>query len=591
VAEQPNKTTAIQDTAESEAVSQTGTVSLVLHHRDGAKVVPLQSNVAMVVGRAYPADVIVRDINVSRQHARFLWDEHGVWIEDLGSTNGTRVNSDRIEGQRQIGVGDEVTMGAVTASLLVVKDRSLHSIDAHDRFLTRLEDEVVRARTFGRPLAVLMVRAIGRERTHVRHWLTDLKSRLRAVDSVGAYGRATILVTLPETDRAQAIDLARQLAQMTRPDDLRLVIGVADFPGSGASAEELIDVARSCARTATLDKPTVVQESVNEQPRGVVVRDERMRRMFETVDRVARSSAPVLILGETGTGKEVVARAIHDRSPRRGGPLRSINCGAIPATLIESTLFGHERGAFTGADRRAAGIFEQANGGTVFLDEVGELPAAAQAALLRVLETKRLNRIGSVEEIEVDVRIVCATHRNLEVMCNEGRFRWDLYYRLNTITLDIPPLRDRLDDIEPLVRLFLNEASRASGVPVRDIDEEALTLLTHYPWPGNVRELRNVIERAVVVAAGDVITADDLSERVRGRHAAAPSASPPSGSVTSDPDVDFKERIKQYETDLIIDALRRANGNQTEAARILRMPLRTLVHKLRSYGIKKKFEL
>jgi transcriptional regulator with PAS, ATPase and Fis domain len=323
--------------------------------------------------------------------------------------------------------------------------------------------------------------------------------------------------------------------------------------------------------------------------RTVVIASDAMREVYDLVRKVAGATIPVLILGETGTGKEVIASAIHNASPRRPKPMRGINCGAIPATLIESVLFGHEKGAFTGAERSTPGIFEQADGGTVFLDEIGELSPAAQAALLRVLETKRVTRVGGTEEVAVDVRVLAATHRDLEQMTKSGEFRLDLLYRLNTMQIEVPPLRERVEEIEPLAELFLNEANRASGTTVKGIDPEARKLLTIYRWPGNVRELRNVMERAVIVSRGEMITPEDLSERLRG--VPAPSGSPtdmPPSDV--DPDVAFKDRIKDYETQLILDALRRADGNQTAAAKMLKMPLRTLVHKIKLYGIKKLYE-
>jgi DNA-binding NtrC family response regulator len=304
------------------------------------------------------------------------------------------------------------------------------------------------------------------------------------------------------------------------------------------------------------------------------------------VKRLAASNIAVLIHGETGTGKEVIARAIHEGGARRKAPLRCINCAAIPGTLIESVLFGHEQGAFTGADKAAHGIFEQANGGTVLLDEIGELAASAQAALLRVLETKKLMRVGGNREIEVDVRVVAATHRDLEAMVAAGTFRQDLLYRLNTMTLQLPPLRARVDEIRPLAERFLKDARMQAGNDVREIDPAALAALEAYSWPGNVRELRNAIERAVVLAEGKAIQLADLTDRIRQRSGGAPSNSDVSGDIPTD----YKDHLKRYEADLIMRALHKHGGNQTETAKALGLPLRTLVHKIQTYGIKKKFD-
>ena len=282
----------------------------------------------------------------------------------------------------------------------------------------------------------------------------------------------------------------------------------------------------------------------------------------------------------------MIARAIHDSGPRKKKPLRSINCAAIPATLIESVLFGHEQGSFTGADKQSRGIFEQADGGSVLLDEIGELAAPAQAALLRVLETKKLMRVGGDKEIAVDVRVIAATHRDLEAMVEAGRFRQDLLYRLNTMTLRIPPLRERVDEIRPLAERFLKEARRQSGSDVRGFDAEAIAVLEGYGWPGNVRELRNVIERAVVLAETKTITPAELTDRVRGGHRAAV----PELVESQDSTTDYREHVRKYEAELILKALHKHNGNQTEAAKSLNLPLRTLVHKIKTYGIKKNFD-
>jgi DNA-binding NtrC family response regulator len=572
-------------------------ISIVLYHRDGAKVMPLAAGVPVVIGRAWPADAVVSDPRLSRQHARVLWDGEAVTVEDLGSTNGTFLDGAPVQRAR-FTAADEVTLGSVTVSLheLSPREEVAHTLDGHERFQARLEEEVLRARTFGRPLSVLMVRALGERSVRVRHFLPAVRAPLRPVDAVGLYGPGMVLAALPETGAAAALALARRLVDdqgLATTGAGALVVGVAELPASASTAEELVARAREAAHLAGPDDP--VREAARSGDAGpgrelprLVVADPRMRALYDTVTRVARSVAPVLIVGETGTGKELFARALHQQSARASGPMRCVNCGAIPPTLVESTLFGHERGAFTGADQRRPGLFEEAGAGTVFLDEVGELPGAAQAALLRVLETKRFTRVGSVEEVAVDVRIVAATHRDLEAMCRDGSFRLDLLYRLNTITLEVPPLRERRGEVEPLATLFAEVAARESQIPPRPVERSALELLRAYDWPGNVRELRNVVERAVVIAQGTSITADDLPERVRlgePRRPTAPAPEPPG----PDP-VEFKDRVRQYETELILDALRRTSGNQTLAARHLRMPLRTLVHKIKLYGLQKRYE-
>ncbi|MFS8069322.1 MAG: sigma 54-interacting transcriptional regulator [Byssovorax sp.] len=319
-------------------------------------------------------------------------------------------------------------------------------------------------------------------------------------------------------------------------------------------------------------------------PSQVRIGDDSLSREHARFTRIARSPIPVLLLGETGTGKEVVARAIHERSPRRARSMVCVNCGAIPAQLVESTLFGHERGAFTGASQQQRGIFEAADGGTVLLDEVGELPPAAQAALLRVLETRRVVRVGSSREIEVDVRVVAATHRDLEAMCASGGFRLDLLYRLNAMTLTIPPLRARPEEIVPLTLRFLHQANEANGLALRGVEPAALTLLQRYPWPGNVRELRNAIERAVILAEGERGRGARVAEPAMDRDPKSEGEEPAPASAEA---ADLRARLLRYEAKLIVEALRDTQWNQTEAAHALGMPLRTLVHKIKTLGIRK----
>jgi DNA-binding NtrC family response regulator len=321
----------------------------------------------------------------------------------------------------------------------------------------------------------------------------------------------------------------------------------------------------------------------------IVAQNQRMLHAFDLARRAARSDLPVLVLGETGTGKEVLARTIHAASPRAMRPFHAFNCGALPPSLMQSVLFGHEKGAFTGAAQSHAGVFEQADGGTLFLDEVGELSAEAQVALLRVLEAKVVTRLGATMERKVDVRVLAATHRDLPALCIEGRFREDLMHRLNAVTLVLPPLRERSDEIPVFSERFL----RGSHLPAdcaRSIAPAALDALCAYRWPGNIRQLKNVIERAAVLALGDVIELDDLPEELRVQTAskqAAETRDPPKAKPTKpSPHLPFNQRMQEYEAELIRHALAESEGNRTRAAQRLRMPLRTLMKRLRTYGIK-----
>jgi two-component system, NtrC family, response regulator AtoC len=305
-------------------------------------------------------------------------------------------------------------------------------------------------------------------------------------------------------------------------------------------------------------------------PAGVVAADPAMRRVFELAARLGLGDVPILILGETGVGKELVAEAVHRASPRAAAPLVRVNCAALAPTLVASELFGHEKGAFTGADRAQPGLFEAADGGTLFLDEIGDLPAAAQAALLRVVESREVMPVGGRKPRTVDVRLVAATHHDLRERVAAGEFRADLFYRLDGFTLKVPPLRERAADIAPLVARF---------APVA-VSPAALAALEAHPWPGNVRELRHVIASAALLAGAGPIEPAHLPPSLTG---AAPSAGAPAANAAASP---VRSELADVERRRIVEALAAADGNQTRAAELLGMPRRTLVRRLAEYNIR-----
>ena len=301
-----------------------------------------------------------------------------------------------------------------------------------------------------------------------------------------------------------------------------------------------------------------------------------MLQMFDIIRQVAPTRASVLITGETGTGKELVAHAVHNLSPRKAGPFVAVHAAALPTTLLESELFGHEKGAFTGAVERRAGRFEMADGGTIFLDEVGELEPAMQVKLLRVLEERRFERVGGNKTLEVDVRLVAATNRDLKKMVTEGKFRDDLFYRLSVVTVNLPPLRERRDDVPLLVTAFNRQYSQENNTPVREITQEAVNLLMAYDWPGNVRELRNAVEQMVVLARGDRLTVRDIPATIRsGADLTKISVVRPGVTMT----------VEEAERQLIIQALKETDGNRTKAADKIGMSRRTLHRKLKEYHL------
>ena len=299
-----------------------------------------------------------------------------------------------------------------------------------------------------------------------------------------------------------------------------------------------------------------------------------MREMWDMIVHVAPTEATVLITGESGTGKELVASALHHKSNRASGPFVKVNCAALAENLLESELFGHEKGAFTGADRRREGRFVQAQGGTLFLDEIGETSPAMQAKLLRVLQEHELQRVGGQETIHVDVRIVAATNRNLEEEVAAGRFREDLYYRLNVVVLEVPPLRERQGDIPLLAEYFFQRFARKNNRQVVGITPECMDILNRYPWPGNVRELENSIERGVILMRGEYLDVGGLPltiQRWAGRNASEPLERPAT--------------LKEAERALILKTLKETDGNRSEAARRLQITRKTLLNKLKSYEI------
>ncbi|HMN49659.1 MAG TPA: sigma-54 dependent transcriptional regulator [Ignavibacteriaceae bacterium] len=305
----------------------------------------------------------------------------------------------------------------------------------------------------------------------------------------------------------------------------------------------------------------------------------KMEEVLSIAARSADSKATVLITGESGTGKEVLAKAIHYASSRKDKPFVAVNIPALPETLLESELFGHEKGAFTGADKAKKGRFELADSGTIFLDEIGDIPLNLQVKLLRVLQEHQIERVGSVENINIDVRIIAATHQNLEQKIKDGSFREDLYYRLNIVSLYLPPLRERKEDILPLIDHFVEKYSKENNKKKLSLSKEAVDLLIKYNFPGNVRELENAIERAVVLCRSDVITVNDLPNVIKGFKAEK--------EIVTNENTSLIEQVEALEKKLIFDALSKTNGNQSQAGRMLGLTERNLRYKMQKYEIKK----
>jgi DNA-binding NtrC family response regulator len=355
--------------------------------------------------------------------------------------------------------------------------------------------------------------------------------------------------------------------------------GASDYVLKPFSLAELVLVIRKELATHELRQENRdLREALGRryEYKNIVARSDKMQAVLALVERVAPTNSTVLIGGESGVGKDLVARAIHEHSQRASGPFIKINSTAIPETLLESELFGYEKGAFSGATASKPGKFEMANNGTLFLDEIGDVPAATQVKLLRILQDREFERLGSTRTQKVDVRLVAATNRDLRAALEEGTFREDLYYRLNVVAIDIPPLREHREDIPALAEFFLQKSARESGKAVQGITPPAMKMLMDFHWPGNVRELQNVLERAVTLSTGSTLDVGDIhiDAPVRRTHADAGSAALPEGMT-----------LEQYEEELLREALKRANGNKSQAARALGLSRNALRYRLTKMGV------
>src|SRR5213594_602886 len=358
-----------------------------------------------------------------------------------------------------------------------------------------------------------------------------------------------------------------------------------DFISKPMNLEELKKtVARSLAQRALQDKSRKSgEESKGAEQSGTIIgKSPAMVEVYKTVARAASTRSTVLILGESGTGKELIARAIHQHSPRAGHPFVAVDCGALTETLLESELFGHVRGAFTGAVTDKKGVFEEAEGGTCFLDEIGDISRNMQAKLLRVLQEHEVRRVGGKDWVKVDVRVVAATNQNLSELVRRAAFRQDLYYRLNVVTIHLPPLRERLEDIPVLVRYFLNRYSQESEKSVTAVSDKTMELLCAYSWPGNIRELENTIEQAVALSSQQILTPDDLPVEVRDRADSKSFQNPSQDEQFLFPDTPSLEEVKKR---YVLHVLSRNQGNVSRTAKILNIDRRSLYRMLARYKI------
>jgi DNA-binding NtrC family response regulator len=533
---------------------------------------------AVTIGRADSAEVRLDDPLASRMHAR-LHIGMNLEVEDLGSANKTRVRDVALAPGERVAItpGEAISIGA---TILMVQQRlppRVRVMRPHGYMEARLEEECARSETTRDAFALV--------RLHVDAPATAarvaelLAPVLRLPDMLALYGPYEYEVLLASTSPDLASTITAQLIAVLTEAGFEHRTSIATYPRDGRTPEALAAVASQRLRGVQDDRTAG----------HALVQDPVMERVQAMADRAAAGTINVLIVGETGVGKEVLAERVHKRSPRASRPFLCLNCASLSEHLLESELFGHERGAFTGASDAKPGLLETAPGGTVFLDEVGELPFPLQAKLLRVLETRLVTRVGGLKARSIDVRFVAATNRNLEEEVAAGRFRRDLYFRLNGMTLHIPPLRSRRAEIAPLARIFLQQFAEPLERPTPRLSREAQRILEGFIWPGNIRELRNMMERAVLLSTGEEILPEHLPLDTMATTLPPPAQSTRStqemtplapGIGVEDGGGDFED-----EREKILRVLAECGGNQTRAARLLNMARSTLVLRLNSYQV------
>ncbi len=556
---------------------------------DSTRMFALPPTGDVLIGRADNADLKLQDASVSRTHAKLSVLVTGVRLTDLESQNGTLVNDERVIGTCMLHAGDVIVLSGTTLVFHAdARAGTSQGIIEAVAWRHRLEQELDRSLQFQRSLCLVSFN-LGLRPDRARAALA-IEPLLRRMDSA-AFVQSELVVLLPETDVSGGEHFARRALETLRLVHPQGKAAVASAPRDGSDAETLL----ASAREASLNAPeSGVQQAGNHfkqlevGPHRVVIADPAVVRLYALAQRLAKSELTVLIHGETGSGKELLASAIHYFSARKNERMLSLNCAALSESLVESELFGHEKGAFTGAATQKTGLLEAAHGGTVFLDELGELSLSIQAKLLRAVETRKITRLGDTREREVNIRLVGASHRDLEAEVKAGRFRQDLFFRLSGATLVLPPLRDRRRELPILARILLADACTRAHRAELEITLGAMAQLAKYSWPGNVRELKNAMEYFAAAVAEDRLEAWHVAERFFKDELLA--AAQVSAVQVEKPSRTFRplaDEVRELERARMQQALDVFHWNQTQAAEAIDMPLRTFVTKLKVYGLKR----
>jgi DNA-binding NtrC family response regulator len=566
---------------ENEVESRPKSYALLLMGPEVLSSQPLPPSGVLTIGRAENADVRLTDPLASRLHARLHVGLAGTLeIEDLGSINCTKIREVSLTPGERIAIvpGEAVTIGSTV--LMVQESRNFarpRRVWPHAYFEGRLEEEVARSQQTRAPFSLVRVH-LAADPGPVA-FADAVAPVLRVPDMLAVYGPQEYELLLPNTTPDLTAAIAQDVTERLRGLGVTASTGTARYPRDGVTPEQLLSVACDRVRGA--------EPASGPSDPAVILQDPGMRRVHQLATRAAAGNINILIVGETGAGKEVMAETVHRLSPRAKAPFLCLNCAAFADNLLETELFGHERGAFTGALTAKPGLLETAPGGTVFLDEIGEMSMALQSKLLRVIETRQMLRVGGIKPRTIDVRFVAATNKILETEVAQGRFRQDLYFRLNGITLQIPPLRERPSEILPLARMFMRQmAGQAGRGGAPELSEEAEDLLVGYAWPGNIRELRNVVERALLLCSGGQITADHLPVETMTTNSPLLAVEASMLSLASQPVVvGAGPGSSENERERILRVLRECAGNQSRAAKLMGISRSTFVQRLNEYQL------